>query len=258
MASLQSPIKWFGGKERLVKKILPFIPEHKTYVEVFGGGASLLFAKKPSPVEVYNDIDSELVNFFRVLRDPFKFRRFYKLVCLTSFSREEFYNSFDMWKNHSDDVIRAYCWYVVARMCFSGEFKKSWGFSVNESRRNMSSAVARWLSIIDLLPEIHARLMKIQIEHDNFRKIFKRYDTFETFFYLDPPYIPATRKSGKYRYEMSEQDYKELVNILLNTKSKVMLSGYKHEIYRPLEETGWERIDFEVSCSAKKDRKYMD
>jgi len=67
---LRSPMWWFGGKGKMVKKLLPLIPQHKIYVEVFGGGASLLFAKEPSPVEVYNDLNSDLVNFFRVLRDP--------------------------------------------------------------------------------------------------------------------------------------------------------------------------------------------
>lgn len=81
-AYLRSPICWFGGKGLMVSKLLPLIPPHHIYVEVFGGGASLLFAKEPSPVEVYNDIDSGLVNFFRVLRDPEKFARFLPLGCI--------------------------------------------------------------------------------------------------------------------------------------------------------------------------------
>lgn len=84
---LRSPIIYFGGKGNLVKKLLKFIPRHYTYVEVFGGGASLLFAKEPSKVEVYNDIDGEVVNLFRVLRDKEKFEEFYRKVCLIILKR---------------------------------------------------------------------------------------------------------------------------------------------------------------------------
>ena len=88
---LRSPVRWYGGKGNMVKKLLKLIPEHKIYVEVFGGGASLLFAKEPSPIEIYNDIDEGLVNFFRVLRDPEKFGKFYAKAVLTPYSRAEFY-----------------------------------------------------------------------------------------------------------------------------------------------------------------------
>lgn len=111
---LRSPIVWFGGKGNMVAKLLPLIPPHRIYVEPFGGGASLLFAKKPSPVEVYNDLDSGLVNFFRVLRDPKKFERLHKLVSLTPYSREEYDFCRATWETCDDDVERAYRWYVVA------------------------------------------------------------------------------------------------------------------------------------------------
>jgi DNA adenine methylase len=101
-----------------------------------------------------------------------------------------------------------------------------------------------------MLPEIHSRIMRVQIECQDFRKIFKTYDTPETFFYCDPPYLPDTRKNGGYRYEMNLEDHKELVQILLKVKGKVLLSGYRHEVYTPLEEAGWRRIDFPTVCFA--------
>lgn len=88
----------------MVKHLLNFVPPHYIYVEPFGGAAWLLFAKPPSPVEVYNDIDSGLVNFYRVLRDPEKFKEFYRLVSLTPYSREEFYYCMSTWKECENDV----------------------------------------------------------------------------------------------------------------------------------------------------------
>ncbi len=247
---LRSPIWWFGGKGNMVAKLLKLIPPHRIYVEPFGGGASLLFAKEPSPVEVYNDLDSGLVNFFRVLRDPEKFERFYRLAALTPYSREEYYFCRETWRDVQDDVERAYRWFVVARMSFSGSFGESWSFTVSFSRRGMSGATSKWLSALEQLPQVHERLMRVQIEHDDFRKIFPRYDTEETFFYVDPPYVLQTRRNSWYTHEMSLQDHEELVEILLNLKGKAMLSGYAHEVYRPLEEAGWRRIDYQTACHA--------
>lgn len=243
---LRAPIRWFGGKGLMLGKLLPLIPPHDIYVEVFGGGASLLLAKEPSKLEVYNDLDSGLVNLFRVLRDPEKFERFHRLVSLTPFSREEFYIYRKNWNEPEDDVERAHRFFVVARMSFSGIFGNSWHYSLT-SRAKATSA---YLSAIDMLPEIHRRIMPVQIEHDDFRKIIERYDTPETFFYLDPPYIHATRRGGKYRHEMTEDDHRDLVDLLLRIKGKAMLSGYRHPIYEPLEQAGWQRLDFRVACSA--------
>lgn len=235
---LRSPINWFGGKGNMVAKLLKFIPSHKIYVEVFGGGASLLFAKEPSPVEVYNDIDSGLVNFFRVLRDKDKFQEFYRKVCLTPYSREEYNYCRSTWEDCDDEVERAYRWFIVARMSFSGEFGHSWSFGVKFSRKGMASKCSSWLSIIDKLPDIHERIMRVQIEHKDFRDLIKTYDTKDTFFYLDPPYVPETRRSGKYKHEMTDKDHEDLVEILLTIKGKAMLSGYANIIYKRLEDAG--------------------
>jgi DNA adenine methylase len=247
---LRSPINWFGGKGNMVSKLLKFIPSHRIYVEVFGGGASLLFAKKPSPVEVYNDIDSGLVNFFRVLRDKDKFQRFYEKVYLTPYSREEFYYCKATWEDCEDEVERAYRWFVVARMSFSGKFGHSWSFNVTASGRGMAKKCSTWLGVIEELPLFHERFMTVQIEHKDFRDLIKTYDTKDTFFYLDPPYVPETRKDGKYKHEMTEKDHEDLVEILLTIKGKAMLSGYINRIYKRLEDEGWIRHDFETACHA--------
>jgi len=114
----------------------------------------------------------------------------------------------------------------------------------------MATTCSAWLSIIEGLPEIHARLMRVQIEHQDWRIILKRYDRAQTLFYLDPPYVSETRRAGKYQHEMSEADYEDLVGRLLELKGMAILSGYAHAIYQPLEEAGWKREDWQTTCRA--------
>lgn len=232
----------------MVRKILPLFPEHHTYVEPFSGGASLLFAKRPSPVEVFNDLDGGLCHFFRMLRDEEKFAKFHRLVSLTPYSREEYNHCRANWESQEDDVMRAYMWYVVARWSFSGHH--AFGTSISLSRHGKAATCSRWLSMIELLPQIHARIMRVQIEQQDFRTILNRYDTPETLFYCDPPYIMATRKQHGYQHEMTEDDHRDFVGLLLRLQGMAVVSGYAHPIYEPLDDAGWTRHDWEVSSWA--------
>lgn len=250
MKKLRSPICWFGGKGRMTDKLMPLLPPHRIYVEPFGGGASLLFAKEPSPVEVYNDLDSGLVNFFRILRDPHRCIKLALLAMLTPYSREDYERYRRSWDATGDDVERAYQWFCIARQSMSGRFGKGWSFSVSGSTRGMAQTNSSWLTAIDDLIKIHARLILVQIEHNDFRRVIATYDSTETLFYLDPPYVSGTRRGGKYAHEMTDEDHADLVKILLQCQGKVLLSGYRNDIYKPLEKAGWRRKDFKVVCHA--------
>lgn len=248
MGKKRSPIQWFGGKGSMTAKLLPKIPDHKIYVEPFGGGASMLFAKEPSPVEVYNDLNSGLINFFRVLRDEDRAAKLHWKVSQTPKSREEYHHCLETWAQCEDSIERAYRWFVVVRNSFSGLFGRGWQFSKNTSTRGMAQSVSAWLSSHKILGDAHDRLMRVQIEQVDFRRIFKSYDTPETLFYLDPPYVHDTRRSGKYDHEMSDEDHADLVEILLAIQGKALLSGYRNELYKPLERAGWKRLDIPVVC----------
>lgn len=231
----------------MVAKLLPLIPEHRIYVEVFGGGGSLLLAKPPSLVEVYNDLDGRLVNLFRVLRDPDQFAEFERLACFTAFSRQEF-DEAKAGLEEGNPVERAWKFYVVGRQSFSG-LLETWGYGRSSSARGMAGQCSKWIGSIEGLPELHLRLMRVQIERDDWRKILKRFDSPETFFYLDPPYVPKTRKSGGYKHELSEKDHAELVEKCQKLEGKVLLSGYPNEIYQPLEAT-WRMMTWRTACHA--------
>jgi len=256
---MRTPIMWFGGKGMLVKKLLQFVPPHDAYIEPFFGGGSLFFAKRPVKIEVINDIDKDLMNFYSVLRDEEKFAHFHRLVYLTPYSRCEYKRVLEKFRRREwkDDVERAYLFFVIARMSFSGEFGGGWSYSVTEVRENMSGSVSKYLSVIDMLPEVHERLRYAQIECDDWLSVWKRYiplwkeRKFRVFAYLDPPYVQHTRRGGEYRHEFTVREHLKLIDVIKDEVDvQIMLSGYPSRIYERLEKCGWERVCWNVGCSA--------
>lgn len=247
---VKSPIAYFGGKSLLASRFVPLFPEHTRYVEVFGGGGSMLFAKSPSTFEVYNDLDDALFEFFSVLADPQQFGKFKRAVAALPLSRRLHIHCFRTWRTETKLVNRVAKWYVAMRQGFAGRLTESWGYSVTHGRGGMSQAVSKWLSGMDRLPEIHARLQSVQLDNRDFRKVLTAYDLPDTFFYLDPPYVKATRRGGEYRCEMTDDDHRDLVEQLLQLQGYALLSGYDSPLYRPLIKAGWQRREFSVTCSA--------
>lgn len=237
----KSPINWFGGKYYMAKDIIELFPEHHMYVEVFGGAGHVLFRKQPSPIEVYNDLHEGLYLFFKVLRDENMRDKIIEQIQLTPYHRKEF-NECKDWANENDDIEKVRKFYI--RTMQSVGANGGWCYAKSKSRRGMSQAVSRWLGNTDEnMVDLVERLREIQIENLDFRDCITKYDKENTLFYLDPPYIQETRKLKKgYDNEMSEEDHKDLVDLLLNVKGKVVLSGYDHEIYNKLEKNGWKKV----------------
>lgn len=250
MSRLRSPIVWFGGKGNMVAKILPILTAipHTRYVEPFGGGASILMAKPPVDVETYNDLDSALYDFFTVLADPDLFPQFVRRVKLLPYSRQLFNHARATWRDEPDKVNRAALWFVNNRQAFAGHH--SWGTSVTLSRRNRAGAVSRWQTGLANLPRVHKRLQRVQIENADFMHVLERYDTTETLFYCDPPYVTDTRSAEGYTHEMYNGQHEALVDALLNIKGYAVLSGYAHPVYNALSDNGWQRIDWQTACHA--------
>lgn len=229
------------------QRLLELFPPHRTYVEPFGGGAAVLFEKKPSPVEVYNDIDGGVVNFFRVLRDPAAFEEFRRLAELTPYAREE-YEDLRARRGEGTPAERAHRFFVASRMGFAGRLDCGFGTAIQASAGRLSPAVQRYLSAVERLDEAVQRLRAVQVEHQDFRTILERYDTPHTLFYLDPPYAPESRSGGGYEHELTSEDHGDLVRVLLGIKGMAVLSGYACDAYRPLEDAGWETHAWEVTC----------
>jgi DNA adenine methylase len=255
---IRPPFPYYGGKTHHAARIAAALPEHRTYVEVFGGSAAVLLAKPPSPVEVYNDVDDGVVGFFRVLffrvlRDPEAFARLRRRLRLTPYARAERVAG-ERWRDEPDPVERAALWFVLARGSFSGRVGSAgWSASVGHSGRGMSAAVSAHLGAVDRLPEVAARLLRVQVERADWRDVLARYDRPRTAFYLDPPYPHATRGGDRYDNELTAADHADLVRALLRLRGRAVLSTYfVEELHRPLVDAGWTRTDLEVAAHAGK------
>jgi len=246
---LRSPIVWFGGKGCVGtrKRILDLLPPHEAYVEPFGGGGSILIGKPPARMETYNDLDGALVDFFRVMADPVLFPHFWSRAIMLPVSREYWHECLRTWEHTLDPLERVTRWFVVARQSFAGMFGSSWGTTIDP---NSNSRPWAWQSILADLPLIHQRLQRVQIENSDFRDILKRYRGPGYLAYRDPPYVQSTRRSGRYRHEMTDTDHRDLVDLLLNYDGAVVLSGYASDLYARLETAGWTRTEWQVVCSA--------
>ena len=190
--SVPSPLNWFGGKSKLAAQIVRHFPSHLTYVEPFGGSAAVLFAKQPSKVEVYNDIDRELVNFFRVVRDPERCAKLRAAAEDTPYARSEF----ELAKQPCDEPVEAARRFLVRRRMSFGGNGEDWCYSVQTSRRGMAAAIRRWRWGVESLPGIHHRLKSVQIECGDWRGVLRRFDGADTLFFLDPPYRPRDAGVG--------------------------------------------------------------
>lgn len=233
------PLAYFGGKQYLVPVLLELLPPHEVYVETHGGSAALLFAKHPAQLEVYNDLDSGLVNFYRVLRDAKRAKELRRLLMLTPYSREEWVECRLTWRQADTDVEMARRWFVALMQSFS-KTPSSQGWSY--CKQPSGHAVSKFRSLIDLIPAAVERLRCVQVDHVDALDALVRYDAPNTLFYVDPPYVPSTRKAGGYNHEMTVDDHKRLLTVLLELRGMVVLSGYRCDLYDDAL-TGWTRRD---------------
>jgi DNA adenine methylase len=254
------PLKWHGGKYYLASKIVQLMPPHLHYVEPFFGGGAVLLARDPEDgdgwlfpnkgvSEVVNDVNSRLINFWRVLQEPKLFQAFHRAVEAIPVSRTAWEEAHA--HEHGDDPIaNAVAFFVDCRQSRSGMMNSFTAVTRNRTRRRMNGNVSEWLSAVDGLPDVHARLRRVFVENMPALDIIKREDTPGTLFYCDPPYLHETRISkDAYSYEMNEQEHRDLLALLLECKGKVMLSGYPSELYDSMLK-GWTRHAFELPNNA--------
>ena len=224
-------LKYYGGKWNLANWIVDFFPHHNCYVEPFGGAASVLLQKPLSPHEFYNDLDSDVVNFFRVLRENQS--ELIQKIDLTPYSREEYELSYEP---TIDPIEKARRFYVRSWQSHNPSRLSGWRNSCNSNR---SQSFAQDWNSINHLYAIAQRLKQVQIENRPALELIKRVDTKETLFYIDPPYLNETRTSSTlYAFELKKEDHIELAECLNSIKGMVIVSGYEHPLYNELY-AGW-------------------
>ena len=241
-------MRYHGGKFRLADWIISHFPKHETYVEPFGGGASVLLSKTPSRMEVYNDLDSDIVNFFEILRDQQLAEELAQQIELTPYSRVEFLNARD---ETSDRIERARRLVVRAQMGFgsAGATRAKTGFRLDTARSG-SDIVTIWQRQPEIIIQAAARLKKVLIENRDAIKVIQDHDREDTLFFIDPPYVHETRTIGDraYRHEMTNADHEQLINVLNSCKGKIILCGYDHPIYEAL---NWKKVIKSVAAAGQ-------
>ena len=246
-------MRYHGGKYRLSKWLYGFFPEHKTYVEPFGGAASVLLRKKRCHGEVYNDLDQDIFNLFNVLRDKENAERLMELCHFTPYSRDEFLLAYE----HTDDAVeRARRTIVRSAMGFGSGAASGHktGFRCEASRKYNTSAHC-WAKYPPVLKFVNSRLQGVNIENRPAVDCMIKHDANDTLHYVDPPYMFETRtlnnRSGIYRHEMNEADHQQLLDTLVSLDGMVVLSGYQCDLYDDVL-TGWTRHEKQSRISAGK------
>lgn len=240
---MKTPIKTHGGKHYLSKWIISHFPADYVsmdYIEVFGGGASVMLQKKRSKSEQLNDLDRNTFNFWRIVKgDGFNLAKHcYEIQCSKdTFDRFLLYSPWTVFQEATKE-------FVLRRMSRGGA-KKSFSKS-KRTRRGMPEHQSAWLNGVDLIMPAFNRLQDVSITNLDFRKIFD-VATEETLLYLDPPYLHETRVSKKmYECEMTREDHEDLLRRCNDSNAKIVLSGYRSSLYDE-QLNNWNRVEKSVA-----------
>lgn len=265
---MNAPLKWHGGKSYLAKHIVALMPPHTRYLEAYAGGLSVLLNKPSEGIaEWANDLNGELINFWRMMQVKDWFAAFKRIVESTPLSEDAFRDAKSYLEQQQGEqaeyapVLRAAMFFIQMRQSRQG-LGKDYCTPTRRTRRGMNENVSAWLTAVDGLPEIHARLRRVEIWNRPAVEAIQKLDGPDFFTYLDPPYLHTTRNStGEYgQFEMTEADHRRLLEYLAWMKGRFMLSGYRSELYDEFAvKYRWRRVDFDLpnnaSSAATKERK---
>lgn len=247
-------LRYYGGKWRLAPWIMGYFPPHRCYVEPYGGAGSVLIQKPRSYAEVYNDLDGEVVNLFRVLRDPAQARELERLLRLTPYARTEFDLSYtpdgDPIEQARRSIARAYMGFGSASL-----EETVTGFRDN-AKRSGTIPAHDWARYPEQLAHFCNRLAGVVVESRDALEVIARQDGADTLFYVDPPYPHETRnrvRAHRYRFEMDTEAHRALAELLHQVKGYVVLSGYRCDLYAELY-ADWSSVERETHADGAIDR----
>jgi len=252
---MRNVLKYPGSKWNIAGKLVNLIPEHHSYVEPFFGSGAVLFNKPESSIETVNDLDSNVVNLFRCIQVDAE--RLARMVMTTPFSREIYDYQFEGKEStiFFSDFQKAANFLVC---CWQGH-----GFRTNGNKvgwkndvqgRERMYALWNWYGLPEGIIEIAERLRKVQIENRPALEVIERFNYDNVFMYIDPPYLLGTRTGKQYAYEMTDAEHEELLKALLQSKAKIMISGYESELYSEYLKK-WNKSTFRSCAEHGKPRK---
>ena len=244
-------LRYFGGKYVLADWIISHFPEHRVYVEPFGGAASVLMKKKRSYAEVYNDLDDSVYGLFYILRDKKLSKVLKTQIEKTPYSRREFDLAHTF---HPDTLEQARRLIIRSFMGFGADsvnnLNSKTGFRHN-SNRSGSTPAHDWINYPKSIPLFTERLSGVVLENKDAMAVMRDHDHEETLHYIDPPYHGDTRRLGRYKHEMTDKDHEELVSFVQTLKGHVVISGYECDLYNSL---GWRKEVKETFADGAKKR----
>jgi DNA adenine methylase len=234
-AAVAPVLKYPGSKWMLADWIIRHMPRHQIYLEPFFGSGAVLFNKNPSRTETINDIDGNVVNLFRVIRE--RPEELAGMVCFTPWARDEYMpllrsaDEPESFVKTGDDLEDARRFLVRCWMAFNGSTSDYTGWASDVAGKQYSSIARRWDRVPERIIWAADRLKLVQIENQPAVKLIERYRSQETLIYADPPYVTSTRNSRAYKFEMSDDDHLELLEALDGHPGPVLLSGYASDLY---------------------------
>jgi len=256
LVKLKTPITYYGGKQGMLKHIRPLIPEHELYCEPFAGGAAVFFNKEPAKVNVINDLNGELINFYKTIVTNLVELRVE--VSKTLHSRNQYQHAWYIYNNpdYFSNVQRAWAVFILSKIGFAGKLSSSFGFDKSEGKHPCKMRCAK---------EIFTENLKDLLEHstiesDDAFSIIRRYDCSNAFYFLDPPYVGSDM--GHYSGMFNEQSLTELLELCSTIKGKFMLTMYPNELIKEFADRfGWkiQEIERQVSaCRAEYRRRQLE
>lgn len=244
MIKINSVLKYPGAKWRIANDIIDLMPEHHTYVEPYFGSGAVFFSKTPSDIEMINDLDNNVYNLFKCIKNDSE--RLSRLVALTPYSRKEYDMSFE--REECEEYQRAVNFLV---QCWQGHGFRTNGYKVGWKNdvqgREKMYALWNWYRLPEWIIEIAERLRTAQIENRPAIEVIKRFNYQNVFMYIDPPYLLGTRTAKQYKHEMTDTDHEELLKVLLQSKAKIILSGYESDMYRDILKD-WNTTNFDANA----------
>jgi DNA adenine methylase len=240
------PLPYIGGKNRLAKKIISILPEHTTYVEAFAGGAQVLFHKPPSNVEVLNDLDFDIVNFYRVCQWHYEEFVRYLRFSLASRRLHELHVKSD--PATLTDIQRAGRFFYLQKNSFGGLIlKQKFHYGITQPSNYNPERIP------EIIERTHQRLARVQIESLPYEQVLEKYDRPTTFFYLDPPYWGPKL----YRFNFTDADFVSLARRLAQLKGKFILSlNDRSEVRETFKEYRIVREEITYTAQAKPGKRY--
>ena len=244
-------LKYPGAKWRIAGWIIEEMPTHHSYIEPYFGSGAVFFNKPLSNIETINDLDGEVVNFFEVIRDMPE--QLAAKIYMTPYSRAVYENTYKEPCNYTQSKLdRALRFCIKLNMShgYKSSIKNGWKNDIQGRER--SYAVQVWNKLPQIVVQAAERLKEAQIEQRPAIEVIKRFNVPKCLIYCDPPYLLGTRRGKQYNIEMSDEEHEELLQLLLESKSKVMISGYESDLYNDALK-GWrKKTCFSLTQSMRK------